>query len=128
MNDSANDNWGVDTPEALEPSAVIEPAPAEGPPSPRRILEAFLFVGGRPLTAATAGEAIRGLTAEQFVEAIAELNRDYKQQGRPYTIQPRERGYVLALRPRFRPVMEKLYGTVREARLSPPAVDVLALV
>src|SRR5262249_10624181 len=37
-------------------------------------------------------------------------------------------GYVLCLRPRFRPVMEKLYGAVREARLSAAAIDVLALV
>jgi segregation and condensation protein B len=34
----------------------------------------------------------------------------------------------LALRPRYQPVMEKLYGTMREARLSQAAVDVLALV
>lgn len=111
MTDPRNETWQTDA-----------------PPSPRRIIEAFLFIGGQPLTATVAAEAIRGLTIEQFVEAIAELNQEYKQQGRPYAIQPREQGYVLALRPRFRPVLEKLHGTIREARLSTAAVDVLALV
>jgi segregation and condensation protein B len=32
------------------------------------------------------------------------------------------------LRPRFRPVVERLYGQMREARLSPPAIEVLSLV
>ena len=80
------------------------------------------------MTAETAAEAIRGLTAEQFVATIAELNQDYKHQGRPYTVQMREHGYVLTLRPRYRPVLEKIYGVAREARLSPGTVDVLALV
>ena len=37
-------------------------------------------------------------------------------------------GYCLTLRPRFRPMIERLYGQVREARLSPPAIEVLSLV
>src|SRR5262249_3114649 len=37
-------------------------------------------------------------------------------------------GYALQLKPKFRGVMEKLYGGVREARLSTQAIDVLALV
>jgi segregation and condensation protein B len=124
--------WEVDAPDALEAPdeerIVDEPASPAAPPAPQRILEAFLFVGGPPLTPERAAEAVRGLTTEQFLEAIARLNQDYRQQGRPYTIQPREQGYVLALRPRYRTVLEKLYGTNREARLSPAAVDVLALV
>jgi segregation and condensation protein B len=43
-------------------------------------------------------------------------------------IRPQGTGYVLALRPGFRGVTDKLYGTAREARLSPAAIDVLALV
>ena len=98
------------------------------PPSVQGIIEALLFVGGPPLTAARAGQAIRGLNEEQFLQVISDLNRNYRRQGRPYAIHLREAGYVLELRPRFRGVLEKLYGTAREARLSPAAIDVLALV
>jgi segregation and condensation protein B len=123
MNDEA---WQLDVPGATP--APPTPDSTSVPPSPKRIVEAFLFVGGEPLTADKASEAIRGLTAAQFQEAIGELNRDYRQQGRPYVIQAKDHGYVLSLRPRFRPVIDKLYGGIREARLSQQAVDVLSLV
>lgn len=117
--------WEVDVP----------PAPPEGPraesatpPSPARIVESLLFVGGAPLTAQRAGEIVRGLTPEQFTQAIDELNHAYRRQGRPYAVQTQGHGYVLTLRPRYRVVVEKLFGGVREARLSGPALDVLALV
>ncbi len=103
-------------------------AETPAPPPLARIVEAMLFVGGPPLTAVRAGEAARGLTPELFTQILEELNRDYRRQGRPYRIQPRGPGHELALRPRFRVVMERLYGSVREARLSPAALEVLALV
>jgi segregation and condensation protein B len=120
---SADSPLQVETDEGIAPASL-----ASVPPSPRRIVEAFLFVGGQPLTVDRAVDAIRGLTAEQFQDIIAELNRDYRRQARPYHIQARDEGYVLALRPRFRPLLEKLYGGPREARLSQAAIDVLSLV
>lgn len=113
------------TPANEEPSAERESA---APPPLRRIVEAMLFVGGAPLTAERAAEALRGLSGEQFRDLIDGLNRDYRQQGRPYRIHMREQGYELVLQPRFRGVQERLYGSTREARLSPAALDVLALV
>jgi len=101
---------------------------SEAPPPLVRIVEALLFVGGAPLTADRAGETIRGLGEHQFVEVIAALNAEYRAQGRPYSIQAQGDGYVMALRPRFRSVPEKLYGGPRAARLSPTVIDVLALV
>ena len=98
------------------------------PPPLRRIIEALLFVGGAPLTFVRAAESVRGLTAEQFREILDGLNRDYRQQGRPYRIQIREQGCELVLQPRFRGVLDRLYGSTREARLSSAALDVLALV
>ena len=107
------------------PSAVgSEPVP----PSATRILEALLFVGGSPLTATRACESIRGLSVPQFSQSIEELKRNYRRQGRPYTIQTQGQGYLLILRPRYKSVLEKLYGTTREARLSSVAIDVLSLV
>ena len=116
--------WDAEGPEA-PPAPEVEP---KAPPAPTRILEALLFVGGPPLTPARACQVIRGLTADQFTQSIDELNRVYRRQNRPYSIQPRDQGYVLALKPKFRAVMEKVFGGVREARLSTQAIDVLALV
>jgi segregation and condensation protein B len=126
--------WEVDISDSVAAAGAAEaggrpapPAPADPPPL-ARIVEAMLFVGGAPLTPERACDALRGLTPAQFLEVIGGLNRAYRQQGRPYRIQPQERGYALALHRRYRPVLDKLYGTAREARLSPAAVDVLALV
>jgi segregation and condensation protein B len=108
--------------------AAEETEASAAPPPLARIVEALLFVGGPPLTAARAAEAARGLTPAAFTQILEALNRDYRRQGRPYRIQPRDQGYELALRPRFRVVLDRLYGSAREARLSPAALDVLALV
>jgi segregation and condensation protein B len=123
-------NWEVDGPES--PIPPVPPSPAgqerEPPPDPVRIIEALLFVGGPPLNAIRAGEIIRGLSQPQFLQAIDTLNRAYRNQGRPYAIVPQGQGHVLTLRPRYRGVIEKLYGGIREARLSTVALDVLSLV
>jgi segregation and condensation protein B len=100
----------------------------ESPPPPARIVEALLFVGGPPLTPERAGEIVRGLTADQLRSIIDGLNRDYRGQNRPYNIHASDAGYVLALKPQFRGVKERLAGSPREARLSPGALDVLALI
>ena len=125
------ESWDTDgLPGAAEEVAAVAPeaeAQPVSPPTPLRIIEALLFVGGQPLTAARAGEIIRGLTVDQFSEALDTLNRSYRRQGRPYAIVPQSPGYVLTLRPRFRRVVDKLYGGIREARLSAAAIDVLAL-
>jgi segregation and condensation protein B len=110
----------------LSPDASA--ASEAAPPSPLRIIEALLFVGGEPLSAKRAGEIIRGLAAEQFTQAVDALNRAYRAQKRPYTIVTGARGCTLALRPTYRNMVEKLHGGPREARLSTAAVDVLALV
>jgi segregation and condensation protein B len=110
-------------------SHTTDPSADPTPPPPLvRIVEALLFVGSGLLTPARAAELIRGVSADQLAQAVASLNRDYRQQGRPYRIQGRDQGYELLLRPRFRAILERFHGSTREARLSAPALDTLALV
>jgi segregation and condensation protein B len=110
------------------PAAATPTAPPPSPPPLSRIVEALLFVGGEPLTAERACAAVRGLTAQQFLELIDTLNREYRRQGRPYAIQSQGPGYILTLRAQYRPVVERLYGSHRQARLSSAAIDVLSVV
>jgi segregation and condensation protein B len=122
------ERWQVDSIEETRSPALPAEVALSPPPPLQRILEALLFVGGSPLTEERAAAAIRGLTPQQFTQAIEDLNRDYRRQGRPYAIHAREHGYVLTLRPRFKAVVEQLYGRTREARLTPQAIEVLSLV
>jgi segregation and condensation protein B len=98
------------------------------PPPLLRLVEVLLFVGGAPLTAPRACEAIRGLTPEQFAELIAELEKQYRNQNRPYRVGRQGEGYELALRPGFTTVRDRLFGTQKETRLSQPMLDTLSLV
>ena len=121
--------WEVD--EANQLTQLTEQSaasPSSSPPPVVRIVEALLFVGGAPLTAIRACETIRGLTEAQFLQAVDGLNREYRLQARSYSIQTRNGGYILALRPCFQEVFERLHGGQREARLSSAAIDTLALV
>ncbi|MCE9564095.1 MAG: SMC-Scp complex subunit ScpB [Planctomycetes bacterium] len=114
---------------APPPSAIRLPPPTEEtPPSPEQIIEAMLFVGGHPLTADAVCSAVRGVTREGFTTAIDSLTRRYRQQRRPYSILPRDNGFVLAILPVYRRLRERLFGGPREARLNQPALDVLSVV
>src|SRR5579871_2468972 len=88
----------------VEEFTGAERAAGEAPPPVHRIVEAMRFVGGPPLTAVRAGEAVRGLGAEQLRQVVETLNRDYRRQGRPYRVQRRDQGYELVLLPHYRGV------------------------
>jgi segregation and condensation protein B len=113
---------------APQPIPRTPPVAEEPPPSPEQLIEAMLFVGGHPLTAEVACAAVRGLTAERFQGAVDSLARRYRQQRRPYAVQPRDGGFVIAILPAFRGLREKVFGGPREARLGQAALDVLAVV
>jgi segregation and condensation protein B len=124
-------------PDSTPPAPVASPASLppptdvpthELPPAPEQIVEAMLFVGGHPLAAGVACSAVRGLTPERFREAVDALNKRYREQWRPYTIEARDDGFVLVVRPAYRNVRERLFGGPRETRLSQPALDVLSVV
>lgn len=108
--------------------ATHSPKPDVPPPTPEQLVEAMLFVGGPPLTAAVACAAVRGLTTDGFRDAVDVLNRRYRTQRRGYAIEPRDGGFVLAVHPGLRTLRERLFGGPREARLNPTAIDVLAVV
>lgn len=128
-----NPDWVPDAePEEVAAAPVLAPAtpaaPDESPPTVEQIVEAMLFVGGVPLSGDAACRVVRGLSGDRFFEAIETLNRRYKSQRRPYSIQHRDGGYVIQVQPAYRAVRERLFGGLREARLTQPALDVLSLV
>ncbi|MEX2316765.1 MAG: SMC-Scp complex subunit ScpB [Pirellulales bacterium] len=99
--------------------------------SPRSVVEAMLFVGrpdDAPMTARELAAAMRGVSPNEVDAVVAELNAAYHQDGAPYAIVGSAQGYRLALRDEFRRVRDKFYGRVREAKLSPAALEVLSVV
>ncbi|MBN2581295.1 MAG: SMC-Scp complex subunit ScpB [Pirellulales bacterium] len=117
-----------------EPETVPGPAPEAEDPcpiSPRSIFEAMLFVGNRenrPLPAAKAAELMRDVAAEEIPLLVEELNARYRTEHCPYRVVSKGEGYRLALKKEFTPVRVRMYGKIRDARLSQAAIDVLAIV
>lgn len=110
-----------------EHEAADDPCPL----SPRSILEAMLFVGdptGEPLTSEQVAGMMRGIRAAEIDELVRELNEQYATLGCPYKIASVGAGYRLVLRDEFHRVRDKLHGRTRQARLSPAAIEVLAVV
>lgn len=110
-----------------QPSSEVDPCPI----CPRSIVEAMLFVGrpdGSAYTADELARTMRDVTRAEVEAAIAELNAIYAGDGSPYLIDVSPAGYRLLLREEFQRLGYQLHGKVREAKLSPKALETLALV
>lgn len=117
-------------PDGLESHGVATDE-GEAPVSPQGILEALLFVGqpdNRPLTAESAAGTMRGVSAAEIPDLIAELNARYAEEGNAFEIVEDAAGYSMRLRAEFARLRDAFHGRAREVTLSQAAVDVLALV
>ncbi len=99
--------------------------------SPLGILEAVLFVGNTentPLTAKRIAALMRGVSPREIDELVIELNDQYRELECPYEIVSQGAGYLLNIREQYANLRDRFYGSVREARLSQSAIDILAVI
>ena len=118
-------------PESSETDAATRPEIDACPIRPRSIVEAILFVGrpdGSAVSAEELARTMRDVTPVEVEIVVAELNATYAADGAPYQIVESIAGYRLALREDFERLGFQLHGKVREAKLSPQALEVLAVV
>lgn len=113
-------------------SRLVPDEEDDGPPAnPKTILEAMLFVGAAendPISAEHAADLMRGVTPDEIADHVRELNEQYETDGCPYQVKQESEGYRLVLRSEFDDVRNRFYGRVREAKLSPAAIEALAIV
>ncbi len=98
--------------------------------NPHSVVEAMLFVGrpdNGPISARELAGAMRGVSPAEIKAAVNDLNELYDADQAPYLIEQSGSGYRLALRPEFERARNKFYGRVKEARLSPAALEVLSV-
>jgi segregation and condensation protein B len=99
--------------------------------NPQSIVEALLFVGrpdNAPMSSRELAAAMRGVSPAEVDAAVRHLNGHYETDGSPYEIVGTGTGYKLELRPEFERTRDRFSGRVREARLSPAALEVLSIV
>jgi segregation and condensation protein B len=133
-------DWEEDGPDPIEPwveeVVELEEATADWttaaklsvPINLRSLVEALLFVGGKPVEPQQVAERVPETSATQVEEAIQEIASRYDRQCRPYMVVRSARGYLLRLRPQYAGLLQNGGPRKRVVRLSQAAIDVLALV
>lgn len=99
--------------------------------TPKSILEAILFVGNSsntPLTNRQVAALMRGVRPQEIDELVRELNATYAAEGCCYEIASLAAGYRMQLREEYASLRDQFHGRDREAKLTQPAIDVLAIV
>ncbi|MCH8343664.1 MAG: SMC-Scp complex subunit ScpB [Planctomycetes bacterium] len=106
-----------------------QPACADEPLSTR--IEALLLSTDRPLTDERLGEllGIAGKGAVAMIRAAVEqLNAQYDQTGRSFRAERLAGGWQLLTLPAFAPLLARLHRQRQESRLSPAALETLAII
>ncbi len=91
-------------------------------------LEALLFSTDAPLTSQRLKSILTDVDGKEIRAAIEELNQEYEDQQRAFSIVEFGGGWQLASRPEYMPLIQKLYKGRRYVRLSRAALEVLAIV
>ena len=129
---------------ASEPTDSIDTAPelepADGPPCadlPLALrIEAVLLTNDRPVTEQklvemlglkSGGKAKDGAAA-QVREAITELNSHYESQQRSFRVERLAGGYQLLTVSAFAPLLARVRGLRQQGRLTPAALETLAII
>ena len=68
------------------------------------------------------------LSSADVTRAIEKLNQYYENTGRAFAVVERPNGWKLYSRPEFSPWLRELFPVKRSARLSPPALETLAII
>jgi segregation and condensation protein B len=93
-----------------------------------QIVEALLFASDAPLTAEDLARADERLDEDSVSAVIAELRMEYDRQERAFQIYEVAGGYQMLTRPDFAGVLDRFHSVPQTARLSMPALEVLAII
>jgi segregation and condensation protein B len=94
----------------------------------KRELEALLFATESPLSAGRLKAFFPDASGQDLRGAVQGLQAEYDAAGHAFTVVEFGGGWQIATRPEYSPVVEKLFRGRRYARLSRPALEVLAIV
>ena len=91
------------------------------------IIEALLFASGEPISLDRLSEA-SGIEPETVVKLIDRLERKYNVSDRANRVLRLENSFQLSTREEYAPYIKRAMENKRQARLSPAALEVLAVV
>lgn len=104
------------------------PAPRTDTPPLEARIEAALMSLDRPITAAKLAEAMECEESQAIHDAVDALNDQYEQTGRSFRIEKVAGGYQIFTLPGYKPFLQALHRTRIETKLSPAAMETLAII
>ena len=107
-----------------------------------QVVEALLFSAQKPLTARELAQAIKGAGAQdelapnefaktseaEVAAALEQLKLEYIEQERAFQLVEKAEGWQLASDPEYARWVRQLFPAAKPARLSPPALETLAII
>ncbi len=117
--------------DGIAEAATLELEPAEAHTRLSAQIEALLLSSDRPLSEARLAELLdqAGPGPEKTIrEAVEQLNDDYERTGRSFRAQRLAGGWQLLTLPIFGELLAKLHHDRAQARLSPAALETLAII
>jgi segregation and condensation protein B len=109
----------------------------------KAVVEALLFSSQRPLTSKEILQVVRlgveyvseeeqeifkGITEATIQTTLVELSQEYEQLGRAFQLSEKVSGWQLVTKPQHQTWVRQLFPDLRPTRLSPPALETLAIV
>ncbi len=94
----------------------------------RSRVEAVLFLAREPLSLRKLAQSANLADATEARTLLAELRKSYDQRGCAFQVEQLAGGYQLRTRPKFAPWLRPLVPPSEQIRLSPPALETLAVV
>jgi len=121
----------VQTPDetGAEPDVVTEEnteAPAEI--STERVVEAILFAADNPIPPAKIVSILGTGSVREVRKIVRSLNAAYAKQGHAFRITEIAGGYQMLTLPEYNPWLRRLKQTRQESKLSPAALETLAII
>jgi len=117
-----------EAPENLMDAAETSDAGDAEEPTLTATVEAILMTVDKPITAKRIAEVIGAEGAGAINDAVGQLNRFYDDHGSSFRIEAVAGGYQVLTRPRFQDVLAQLHRARSEGKLSPAALETLAIV
>jgi len=93
----------------------------------RGLIEAILFVKGKSLNIQEFCEILE-VSSQDLSDLIQELNTNYLDNSSGFQIIPVAGGYQMVTNPHFKDELEELFGKRNEQKISPSALEVLAII
>lgn len=94
----------------------------------KSILEAILFAANEPISIKQFSQVLGDVSTHDIREQLIALEDDYQAANRSFQLIEIANGFQVCSRPEYRDWIEKFYTRQVRVRLSPPALETLAIV